>query len=97
MENIFGEVNRITLCRNDWDSDEEFTKKIGETLQLLFKCGYICVVMDDDGSGSVIVIEYQHDERLDAFGVYNPMWVSPEEEEMITVKRLDNSEENKED
>ena len=90
MENKY---NEIVLSR---DAFEKFTTDIGEQRQLLWEkvtqtiytltlFDYICVVYDDDID--VIVIQFEHNENKEYYGIPNPKWISEDEyEEFLNYK-----------
>ncbi len=101
--------NEIVLDR---DSFAKFSDDINYQRQLLWEkvtqiiytltvLNYICVVYDDDID--IIVIQFEHNEKKDAFGIPNPEWVDYDEyqqfllyKEGLLNSELLNSENNEE-
>lgn len=59
------------------EAREAMWKDIAKQLQLLIKNDYIAVVYDDDTD--IIVIQYEHNEKHEGWGVSNPYWLTEEE------------------
>lgn len=86
------EYNEIVFTQEQFDNDvNKMYDAIGKQIALLMKTENICVVYDDDTD--IIVIEYEHNEKHDYFGVYQPMWLSPDEIEAIEICRANNCKE----
>ena len=68
-------------------TEEQFKDQVGlyhavaQQLRLLMDAGYIAVVRLDEVG--IIVIEYEHNERFDPWGVANPYWLT--EDELLTI------------
>lgn len=50
---------------------------VAKQLDLLLQSDYIAVVRKDETG--IIVIEFEHDNRWDNFGVPNPVWITEED------------------
>ena len=71
-------------CTND-EARTAMWKDIAKFLQLLTKNDYVAVVYDDDTD--IIVVQYNHDEHKDAWGVPNPYWITDDEYYYATESR----------
>lgn len=86
------EYNQIVFSVEQFDNDvDKMYDAIGKQIALLMKTENICVVYDD--ATDIIVIEYEHNEKRNYFGVYQPMWLSPMEIEAIESCRENNCKE----
>ena len=72
------QVNSIAICRDDYDSTEEFKNNIRDAIMLLLDASYETTVRYDEKGLGIVVIEFDHDRSL-AFGNSLPYWLSPEE------------------
>lgn len=80
------EYNQIVFTREQFDNDvDKMYDAIGKQIALLMKTENICVIYDDDTD--IIVIQYEHNEKRDYFGVYQPIWLAPHEIEAIELCR----------
>ena len=52
-------------------------KDISTFLAILLKNDNIAVIYEDEVD--IIVIQYEHDERIEAWGVANPHWITDDE------------------
>ena len=89
MRNIYGEVNCLTVCRDEYPSNKDFVKAVKKAIMTLLDNGYIMTVRYDanDKDMGIVVIDYNYaDEEL---GGYYPCWLSPEEIENIEAKEQD--------
>lgn len=86
MEKLF---DQIVLCKEHFQ-DENFYEVLGRQIYTLLKSEEIVTIYDDDTD--IIVIQHAHNEKVDAWGVANPMWVTPEEEEQILYDRENNED-----
>ncbi len=82
--------NEIVFCKKNEETKEELFQRVSKQLELLLEAGYIAVVRYDEPGLGIIVIEFEHDERLEYWGCSQPMWVTPEEADKIICMREDN-------
>lgn len=81
----------IVFSKDRYNNDrEKMYAAITKQLMLLMENDYVCKVYDDDTD--IIVIQFEHNERKDFWGVSDLVWVTPEEAEMLEANREDNSE-----
>lgn len=71
-------------------------EKVTQIIYTLTVLNYICVVYDDDVD--IIVIQFEHNERKDPFGIPNPEWVDYDEYQQFLLYKegLLNPENNEE-
>lgn len=81
-------VNCLTVCRNSYNTQEEFENAIKRAIMVLLDNGYIMTVKYDlrDKELGVVVIDYNYADE--SFGGYYPHWLSPEEFESIEIERV---------
>ena len=80
------EYNQIVFTPEQFDNDvDKMYDAISKQIALLMKTENICVVYDDDTD--IIVIEYEHNDRRDWWGCWQPTWLSPEEIDNINIMR----------
>lgn len=75
------DVNCITLCRDNYKSQEEFEQAVKTTVMLLLDADYIMTVRYDEPGLGIICIEYNHADE--SFGCHYPHWLSVEEYESV--------------
>ena len=85
----------IVFTRNEHETQDQLFEKVGKQLQLLLNEGYNAVVRYDDYE--IVVIEYEHDENFDAWGVSRPTWLTYVEHEELMDKRVSEEEESDEE
>lgn len=78
-------VNRLVLCRENYESQEEFENEIKKAIMLLLNANYIMSVKYDDGrEAGIVVIEYNY-ANLE-YGDRYPYWLYPNEEESVVYQ-----------
>ena len=94
MRNIYGEVNQLTVCKDEYSSPEEFENAVKKAIMFLLDNGYIMTVKYDVGDKEmgIVVIDYNYADE--EFGCYYPCWLSPDEIEVIEAKEYENYESN---
>ena len=78
-------VNELVLCRDNYDSQEDFEEAIKNAIMLLLDANYISVVRYDDKSFGIVVIEYNYAEL--EYGDKYPYWLYPNEEESVVYSK----------
>lgn len=71
------DVNEMVFCRGNYNDDKEFWGYIAMFLQELMRNDYVATIMQDEVG--IIAINYEHNERVDAWGCKNPYWLTEEE------------------
>ena len=87
-------VNELVLCREDYESQEEFENEIKKAVMLLLNANQIMTVRYDEKGLGIIIIEYKYADQN--YGGYYPYWLSPEEIESVIFddERVDDNENN---
>ena len=87
-------VNELVLCREDYESQEEFENEIKKAVMLLLNANQIMTVRYDEKSLGIIIIEYKYADQN--YSDYYPYWLSPEEIESVIFddERVDDNENN---
>ena len=71
------DVNSLTLCRDNYDSEEDFFEEVKTAVKLLLDAEYIMTIRYDEKGLGIISIEYNHADQ--SYGCHYPYWLSPEE------------------
>lgn len=74
-------VNSIVICRNKYDSQEEFENAIKDAVMVLLDNDYIMTVRYDEKGLGIVAIEYNYGDQT--FGDAYPYWLTPEEWESV--------------
>ena len=74
-------VNELVICRDNYDSQEEFENEIKKAVMLLLNANQIMTVRYDEKSLGIIIIEYKYADQN--YSDYYPYWLSPEEIESV--------------
>ena len=78
-------VNELVLCREDYDSQEEFENEIKKAVMLLLNANQIMTIRYDEKGFGIIVIEYKYADQ--SYGDYYPYWLSPDEIESVVFDK----------
>lgn len=76
------DVNRITICRDNYKSQEDFEKAIKNAIMLLLNANYIMTVKYDEPGLGIVCIDYNYADE--SWGCHYPHWLSVDEYESIT-------------
>ena len=76
------QVNRITICKDNYSSTEEFKNTIRDVIMLLLDANYETTVRYDEKGLGIVVVEFDHDRSL-AYDNPLPHWLSLEEFESV--------------
>lgn len=74
-------VNEIVICRNKYNSQEEFENTIKDAVMLLLNAEYVMKIRYDEKGLGIVVIEYESDNK--EYGCAYPYWLMPEEYESV--------------
>lgn len=75
------DVNRITLCRDRYSSQEEYENAIKRAVMVLLENDYIMTIRWDEKGLGILCIDYEDDDART--GNPYPYWLLPEEWENI--------------
>lgn len=75
-------VNQLVVCKEDYNSKEEFENAIKEAIMVLLNNNYIMTVKYDDRVFGIVLIEFEHNNI--EWGCPHPYWLSPEEFDSVT-------------
>ena len=78
------DLNQLTVCREDYESKEEFANAIRDAVMVLLNNNYIMVVNYDEKGLGIVSITFEYDNR--EYGCRYPIWLLPEEEESVVWK-----------
>lgn len=71
-------VNRLTICRNNYKSEEEFRNAINTSVNLLIDAEYVLVIQYDEKGLGIVTIDYSYADK--ALGAPYPIWVNEDEQ-----------------
>lgn len=88
--------NTMVFCKDNYkspysteeDSYNKMYKDVGDFLKILFKNEQVAVVYEEEIG--IVVIEYEHDERREYYGVPNPHWCT--EDELFEIENKNDNE-----
>lgn len=91
--------NTMVFCKDNYISPYTTTeevyakmyKDIGDFLRILFKNEQVAVIYEEEVG--IVVVEYDHDERRDFYGIANPQWITEDELSEIESKDENGGEE----
>ncbi len=70
-------VNSIVICKDRYNSQEEFENAIKDAIMVLLSNDYIMTVRYDEKGLGIVSIDYDYDDQQ--LGVSYPYWLTPEE------------------
>ena len=74
-------VNELVICRNKYNSQEEFENTIKDAIMLLLNAEYVMTIRYDEKGLGIVVIDYNYSEQ--EYGDAYPYWLMPEEWESV--------------
>lgn len=79
-------VNELVICKEDYDSVEDFENAVKKAIFVLLDNNYIMTLKYDanDKAMGIVAIHYNYAEK--EYGDYYPYWLLPEEEESVVYK-----------
>lgn len=80
-------VNELVLCKEDYDSQEEFENEIKKAVMLLLNANQIMTIRYDEKGFGIVVIEYKYADQ--SYGDYYPYWLLPDEIESVIFDEND--------
>ena len=80
------DVNRIVICRDNHESQEEFENAIRDAIMLLMNEGYVMVVRYDEPGLGIVCIDFDYDD-IELSG-HHPCWITPDEWEVVDAERV---------
>ena len=80
-DDFMNKVNELVLCRDEYNSQDEFENEIKKAVMLLLNANQIMTIRYDEKGLGIIVIEYKYADR--SYGNYYPYWLLPEEIESV--------------
>ena len=70
-------VNRITICKDRYKTQDDFENAIKRAVMLLLENDYIMTIKYDEPALGIVCIDYNYEDR--SFGAEYPVWLNPEE------------------
>ena len=74
-------VNELVLCRENYESQEEFENEIKKAVMLLLNANQIMAIRYDEKGLGIVAIEYKYADQ--SYGDYYPYWLLPDEIESV--------------
>ena len=74
-------VNELVLCRENYESQEEFEDEIKKAVTLLLNADQIMIIRYDEKGLGIVAIEYKYADQ--SYGDYYPYWLLPDEIESV--------------
>ena len=71
-------VNRLTICRDKYKSEEEFRNAISASVNLLIDAEYVLVIRYDEKGLGIVTIDYSYADR--SLGAPYPIWGNEDEQ-----------------
>lgn len=78
------DINQIVICRNEYETKEEFENAIRDAIVVLLNNNYIMTIRYDEKGFGIVVIEFNHDDK--EYGCAYPYWLLPEEWDTVILK-----------
>ena len=75
------DVNKIVICKEDYETTEDWENAIKKAIMVLLDNNYIMTVEYDEKGLGIVVIEYNYDDEC--YGCHYPYWLSPDEWESV--------------
>lgn len=77
------QVNRITICRDTYKSQECFEDAIKKAVMVLLDNEYIMTVRYDEPGLGIVCIDFDHDDE--AMGTPYPYWLNDKQWESVAL------------
>lgn len=74
-------VNELVLCRENYESQEEFENEIKKAVMLLLNANQIMTIRYGEKGLGIVAIEYKYADQ--SYGDYYPYWLLPDEIESV--------------
>ena len=78
MNNCKGFVNRLTICRDKYKSEEDFRNAINTSVNLLIDAEYVLVIQYDEKGLGIVTIDYSYADK--SLGAPYPIWGNEDEQ-----------------
>ena len=81
-------VNNITICKDQYKSQEDFENAIKKAVMVLLDNDYIMTVRYDEPGLGIVCIDFDNADI--SIGAPYPFWLTPEQSESIVFDDEDN-------
>jgi hypothetical protein len=78
-------MNSLTICRENYESQDEFENAIKKAVMLLLEARYIMTVRYDEPGLGIVCINFETDRQ--EWGCPYPYWLTPTEFESVTYDK----------
>ena len=79
INNYENSVNRLTICRDKYKSEEEFRNAINTSVNLLIDAEYVLVIQYDEKGLGIVTIDYSY--ANGSYGTPRPIWINEEDQD----------------
>ena len=80
------EKQTLIFCPDAYQGNTlDMWQDISKFLEIVIKNENICTIKQEDFG--IIVVDYEHDESIDYWGVCQPLWLTPDEQEAVEQYR----------
>ena len=76
------DINTITICKDTYETQEDFDNAIKKAVMVLLDNNYIMTVRYDEPGLGIVCIDYNYADQ--SYGDHYPYWLSPTEWESVT-------------
>lgn len=83
-------VNTIVVCKNKYNTQEEFENAIKRAILVLLENDYIMTVRYDEKGLGIVCIDYDYADQ--SLGDTYPYWLSPEDALMMEYREESDNE-----
>lgn len=77
-------VNQIVICKEEYETEEDFENAIKDAVMVLLNNGYIMTVRYDEKALGIVAIEFEHANQ--EYGCAYPYWLLPNELDAVIWK-----------
>ena len=85
------DVNELVVCKEDYETKQDFENAIRDAIMVLLNNGYIMTVRYDEKGLGIVAIDYNYQNQ--AYGAPYPRWLTAMDYEMMLAS-VDNETED---
>lgn len=82
---MYKDVNRVTVCKENYKTQEEFENAVKNIIMFLINEDYVLTIKYDAKEFGIVVIEYDY--ANEEFGGALPYWLMPDEVEILEATK----------
>ena len=85
---------QIVFSQDDYNNDrDKLFDVVKDFLRIILDSGHVAVVRYDEPGLGIVEVQFDHDEKNEAWGGYYPEWIDYEESCILENERNDNCSE----